>query len=683
MNVLIVDDKDENLYLLEVLLKGNGYGVEWASNGAEALEKLKASETDLIISDILMPVMDGFELCRRVRAAEELRHIPFIIYTATYTGPQDEAFGAKIGADRFIQKPCEPDTLLVAIRDVLAAAQRGDVASAPPATEDEAVLRMYNDRLVRKLEQKMLELEAEAQARQKAEDILLESERKYKSLYNSIRDAIVVSDKDRTITDCNPAFSDLFGYSFKEAVGKKTAIVYQNEDDFRRMGEALKDHVGDSAFLRTLDLRKKDGTVFTGEVNVFYLRDDNGSLTGYISLVRDISERQLAEQKQKNLENQLYHAQKMESVGRLAGGVAHDFNNLLSIILGYGEMVLATLDKGHPNREALEQVHQAATRAKDLTRQLLAFSRKQVLEMKVADANKVVAGFEKLLRRLIGEDVHLDLLLDSEPMMVKVDVTQLEQVLMNLAVNARDAMPNGGSLTIESALVELDGASIEGKSGVTPGKYVMLGVTDTGCGMDKNTLSRLFEPFFTTKSRDKGTGLGLATTYGIIKQHGGIIGVYSELGKGTTFKIYLPVCVERMEERPRSGIHLAPVTGSATVLVVEDDPAVRKLACRVLTGQGYTVIESDDTRDAVAKAAAHRGPIHLVLADVVMPQMTGPEAFVRIQQHHPEAKVLYMSGYTENTAACQLAIEEGAQFLHKPFTLKGLLEKCNDAIYSD
>jgi two-component system, cell cycle sensor histidine kinase and response regulator CckA len=367
----------------------------------------------------------------------------------------------------------------------------------------------------------------------------------------------------------------------------------------------------------------------------------------------------------------------MESVGRLAGGVAHDFNNLLSIILGYGEIVLEGLGEAHLYRDQLEQVYQAGLRAKDLTRQLLAFSRKQVLEMRTVDVNTVVTGFEKLLRRLIGEDIELVLTLTPEALTVKADTAQLEQVLMNLAVNARDAMPLGGTLTIETSRVELDKAYAEGKPGVLPGSYVRIGIGDTGCGIDRETLERIFEPFFTTKERDKGTGLGLATTYGIVQQHGGSIWVYSEPGNGTTFKIYLPFHSGDCRSEALPVKQLPPVIGPATVLIVEDDPSVRKLAGRILSEQGYTVIESVDVADGIGKAEDHGGPLHLVLTDVVMPGMKGPEVFVRIHQHHPEAKVLYMSGYTDSMIARHGVLEEGIQFIQKPFTIKGLLEKCH------
>jgi two-component system, cell cycle sensor histidine kinase and response regulator CckA len=679
MNILIVDDREDNRYLLEALLTGNGHEVAAAANGEEALAKLKSRPFELIISDILMPVMDGFELCRRVRADEALRHMPFIVYTATYTGPQDEAFALKIGADRFIQKPCEPDVFMAAVSEVMAAGSR-ETASKPPVQEEE-ILKLYNERLVRKLEQKMLQLEKEVSAKQEAEKILRQNEKKYRSLFNSLRDAILVTDTQRAILDCNPAFVDLFGYPAEEIRSQKSLMLYENEEGHGGLCAALKKYSGNSNFLYKVSFKKKSGDIFPGEVNVFNLYDDEGTLAGYIGVIRDLTERRQAEDTRKKLEDQLRQAQKMESVGRLAGGVAHDFNNMLSIILGYGEMVLEALPKDHPHQQALDNMVQAGHRAKDLTRQLLAFSRKQILEMRTVNLNAVTTGFQTLLRRVIGEDVELVLELASTPLLIKADAGQLEQVLMNLAVNARDAMPDGGTLTIETTGVELDDAYAETRPDVKSGTYAMICVSDTGFGMDRETLDRIFEPFFTTKDKDKGTGLGLATSYGIIKQHDGHIWVYSEPGQGTVFKIYLPRVAEEPFPDLRPGVKtVAPITGTATVLVVEDDPSVRKLACTILTHNGYRVIESVDAADAVDLAGKSKNPIDLVLSDVIMPGINGPEVCRRICEHHPGARVLYMSGYTNNVITHGGMLAPGVQFVQKPFGVRTLIEKVREVL---
>ncbi|PKL37612.1 MAG: hypothetical protein CVV44_14795 [Spirochaetae bacterium HGW-Spirochaetae-1] len=680
MKILIVDDNLENRYLLESLLKGNGYEAQTAVNGAEALDLLTNSNFDLIISDILMPVMDGFELCRKVRADEKLRHIPFIIYTATYTGPLDEAFALKIGADRFIIKPCEPDIFIEAIHDVMSTDKRGNITAINEEPQEEEILKLYNERLVRKLEQKMLELEKEVQARSETEKTLKQSENRYRSLYNSIRDAIIIADTEIRMIDCNRAFIDLFGYTFEEISGKNSLLIYENENEFRRLGNALREHTGDSSFLYAVNLKKKDGTVFPGEVGIFYLRTDEGELAGFIGLIRDVTEKKQADTIQRNLEAQLYQAQKMESIGRLAGGIAHDFNNLLSVILMYGNIAMESLGKDHPQYEKLNQIYQAGIRAGNLTRQLLAFSRNQVLEIKTIDVNAVVTGFEKLIRHMIGEDIQMRLILDSAPLTVKADITQLEQVLMNLAVNARDAMPDGGTLTIETMGIELNGAFIEKTPNIKAGNYAMILVSDTGCGMDIETQEQIFEPFYTTKEADKGTGLGLATSYGIIKQHGGNIFVSSEPGKGTAFTIYLPLCVE-LNEPPKNYRKVQNLrSGSKTILVVEDDPSLRNLISKILMEHGFTAILSETASDAIEKAKGYQHSIHLVLSDVVMPGMKGPEVFNRILEHHPEAKALYMSGYTDNIIISNGLRKDDIQFIQKPFTVNALLEKCSQVL---
>jgi PAS domain S-box-containing protein len=680
MLILTVDDKDENRYLMEMLLKGNGHEVLSCANGAEALEQLKADKVELIISDILMPVMDGFELCRKVKTDEGLRHIPFIVYTATYTGPQDEAFALKIGADRFLQKPCEPDAFMETVREVMAAATHRDIEAMPPPQEEE-VYKLYNDRLVRKLEQKMLLLEQESRALREAQESLRISENKYRRLHESMTDGFVYVDMTGIIRESNESYRRMLGYSEAELSGRTyrdlTPEKWHAIEEKIVAGQILAKGFSD---VYEKEFQSKDGTVFPVELRSFLLRSDSGEAEGMWAIVRDISERKRADKNRQDLESQLHQAQKMESVGRLAGGVAHDFNNLLSIILGYSEIVLTSLGKAHPRHDQLEQVYQAGLRAKDLTRQLLAFSRKQVLEMKAVDVNSVVTGFEKLLRRLIGEDIDLVMALASRKLTVKADTAQLEQVLMNLAINARDAMPQGGTLTIETEMVELDKAYAERKPGVVPGTHVMIVISDTGCGMNPETIEHIFEPFFTTKGAEKGTGLGLATSYGIVKQHGGSIWVYSEPDKGTTFKIHLPLHAGNCRSEAPRVKRLPSVEGVITVLIVEDDSSVRKLAVRILSEQGYAVIESTDVADAIGKAGAHAGPLDLVLTDVVMPGMKGPEVFSRIHQHHPEARVLFMSGYTDSMITRQGILEEGIQFIQKPFTVKGLLEKCHQVL---
>ncbi|KAB2890114.1 MAG: PAS domain S-box protein [Desulfobulbaceae bacterium] len=386
------------------------------------------------------------------------------------------------------------------------------------------------------------------------------------------------------------------------------------------------------------------------------------------------------EEEKRKIEELFFQAQKMEAVGQLAGGVAHDFNNLLSIIIGYATILEEEVPSTPSTREALDEIGDAADRAAKLTRQLLAFSRKQILDVKVVDVNGVIRGFEKLLRRTIGEDIGMHLILQPGPALLRADASQLEQILLNLAVNARDAMPEGGLLTIETGCVELDAEYVASRPEASAGPHVMIAVSDSGIGMDRETQARIFEPFFTTKALGKGTGLGLATVYGVVKQHGGNIWVYSEPGQGTTFKIYLPEVHEPADPPVQEGgMRIVSLHGE-TILVVEDETSLRRLACKVLARSGYTVLESGDVEDAVEIARRHDGPIHLLLTDVIMPAMKGTEVFRRISGYHPQARVLYMSGYTDNVIAHHGVLDEGVQFLQKPFTAEGLLAKVHQAL---
>jgi len=680
MNILIVDDKEENRYLLEALLKGNGHDVESVSNGAEALEKLKSGGFELIISDILMPVMDGFKLCRKVKTDKTLSHIPFLIYTATNTGPKDEEFAFRIGADRFIVKPCEPDVFMEIVHDVMAAAKQNNIKSPLEPSQEEEVLKLYNERLVRKLEQKMLQLEKEVQERRETEEILRESEEKYKSILDNIEDGYYEVDLSGNFVFFNNSMCKMLGYTRSELLGMNNR-AYMDKENAKKVFQTFNRVFTTGESSRELDwtLITKQGTKCHIDTSASLIRDGDGNAIGFRGIARDVSERRTAEKEKALLTEQLQQAQKLESVGRLAGGVAHDFNNLLSIILGYGEIVLESLGRDHPHREPLEQIYQAGIRAKALTRQLLAFSRKQVLETKVCDIKTVVTGFEKLLSRLIGEDIQLNLSLTSNPLIVKADISQLEQVLMNLAVNARDAMPDGGTLTIETAIVEIDETYSEIKPGIPTGSYAMIGVSDSGCGMDKETRKRIFEPFFTTKGDEKGTGLGLATSYGIIKQHGGDIWAYSEPNQGTIFKVYLPLCDEVAASSETVSVPVN-LLGNETILVVEDNEMVRNLSKTILQNQGYTVLSAENGNDAFAVLENHDGPLDLLLTDVIMPGINGRDLFEKIAGRYPNVKVLFMSGYADDVITHRGMIDDGVAFIQKPFSVKGLAAKVRETI---
>jgi nitrogen-specific signal transduction histidine kinase len=402
---------------------------------------------------------------------------------------------------------------------------------------------------------------------------------------------------------------------------------------------------------------------------------------GFRGVIRDITERKQTEEEMAAVQEQFRQSQKMEAVGQLAGGIAHDFNNLLTVIHGYSELILTSLDENSRLRQDVREIIHASERASSLTRQLLAFSRKQILQPKVLDLNAHVSNMDKMLRRMIGENIELMTLLAKDLGRTKADPGQIEQVILNLAVNARDAMLNGGKLTIETANIEFDENYARSHIGVTPGHYVMLSVSDTGVGIAREVKERIFEPFFTTKEKGKGTGLGLSTVFGIIQQSGGNIWVYSEPGLGTTFKIYLPRIEEDIELLKPSAVSTKPLQGSETILLVEDEEIVRKLACTILQKNGYKVLEAPNGEEALRIVQGKNGnPIHLLVTDVVMPGMSGRQLADRLERLRPEMKILYISGYTDNAIVHHGVLDKGMHYIQKPFTVEGLVQKVREVL---
>ncbi|MEJ2041178.1 MAG: ATP-binding protein, partial [Desulfosarcinaceae bacterium] len=416
------------------------------------------------------------------------------------------------------------------------------------------------------------------------------------------------------------------------------------------------------------------------EVRGTLYRDDQGRLTRMTGICTDITDRKHEEAEKKYLQQQFHQTQKLESVGRLAGGVAHDLNNLLSPILGYSEMLIDEAPPGGPWVAPLKEILKAGFRARDLVRQLLAFSRKQALDFTSVDLNALLKDFENLLRRTIREDIVIQMNLASALPSIKGDMGQLEQVVMNLAVNAQDAMPEGGRLTIETTSLFLDEAYAAEHRGSKPGPYVMLLVSDTGHGMDLRTRELIFEPFFTTKEVNAGTGLGLATVYGIIKQHGGNIWVYSEPEMGTTFRIYLPVSDEVFGQEEPSLPAVSDLSGSETIFLVEDNEQVRDLALAILQHAGYTVLSASGGKEALERLSHYSGPLHLLLTDVIMPGINGRQLFSRAADLFPGLKVLYMSGYTAEVIAHHGIMDEGIDFIQKPFSVQALVAKVREVL---
>lgn len=657
--VLVVDDKEDNLYYLTALLTANGFQVETARDGSDALDKARQCPPELVITDLLMPVMDGYTLLRHWKADERLQNAPFIVYTATYTDPEDEQLAHALGADAFILKPSEPDAFLARVRAVQKNARAGrPVAPNQPSGDLGENLQAYSQTLVRKLEQRTLQLEERNQ-------ILRDSEERFRQLAENIEDVFWLSDPGKMqMLYVSPAYARIWGRSCTSLLEHPASWLAGIHPEDRARVEATLPNQLLGPWEETYRIVRPDRSVRWIRDRAFPVRNAENEVYRVAGVSRDITQYRL-------LEDQFRQAQKMEAIGRLAGGIAHDFNNLLSVILSYASMVVADLEPGDPNRVPVEQIHRAGERAAALTRQLLAFSRQQPLEPRVTDLAQVVREMEPMLARLLGADIELRLHIGALEGRVYVDAGQFEQVVMNLAVNARDAMPRGGALEI--GLQDVQASSEE------PAR-VELSVTDTGTGMDDATRERIFEPFFTTKERGKGTGLGLATVFGIVEQSRGAVRVASEVGRGTTFSVSFPCTAGVVAQAPTRVPH-HELRGTETVLLVEDDEQVRQASCAILRRNGYTVLEAQSAQHACELAANHgTGPIHLLMTDVVMPRMSGRELASQLAPARPQLKVLFVSGYTERVVTDHGVRTAKDAFLPKPIEPAALLRKVRDVL---
>ncbi|MCU0290892.1 MAG: PAS domain S-box protein [Thermoanaerobaculaceae bacterium] len=506
--------------------------------------------------------------------------------------------------------------------------------------------------------------------RQRAVAALEDREQRLRFITDNMLDILTQTSPDGTLQYLSPSFGRHLGYKPADLLGR-SGLRLVHPEDVGPMEAAIRAafESGAPSCRTEYRFRHAQGHYLWFESTVTILRDEHGVFAGMILASRDISDR-------KRVEEQLREAQKLESVGRLAAGIAHDFNNMLTPILGYAEMLLLGLGAHDERRAGVEQIMKAAERSRDLTQQLLAFSRKQVLDLRVVDLREVVSGLEGLLRRTLRENVELRILDSQESCPIRADIGQIGQIVLNLAVNAQDAMPDGGTLSIETARVVLDETTCARHLGATPGLHALLTVTDTGHGMDPDTRSRVFEPFFTTKEQGKGTGLGLATVYGIVRQHGGTIWLHSEPQQGTTFEIYLPL-VDGAEPAPLTAMPRDPTPPrrSGTVMVVEDDAMVRRLVSEILAGSGCSVLSAGSPDECLERLADHDGPLHLLVTDVIMPGLNGRELFAEVARRYPGIKVLYISGYTRNVIAHHGVLEEGINFLQKPFSVDALLAR--------
>jgi signal transduction histidine kinase/DNA-binding response OmpR family regulator len=682
MKILSVDDQNDNLYLMQSML-GDKHTIYDAKNGREALKILERKKVDIIISDILMPVMDGFALCQEIRRNQDYNSIPFIFYTATYTGAQDEELARQMGADDFIIKPCAADEFLRRIERVLEISKEIEPKRSTGEMNNETVLKLYNERLVRKLEQKMLELETQIQERENTMEALKRNEELLKETqslgklggweYNLKTKEMYWTDEMYILHDIDPMSTsrqELVEVSISGYPPESRMLL---EEHMKRIAQD-----GVPYQLETWYTTRKGNKRYIRATAKAIIEDNE--IAKVIGTFQDITEQKEAEIKQKELQEQLRQAQKLDSIGHLAGGVAHDFNNILTVILGYSEEIINNLHEQDPLRNEIQEIINAGQRASSLTRQLLTFSRKQVIKPELININEVIKNLSKMLMRLIGEDVDFILNLAEDVPPVMADVGQMEQVIMNLVINAREAMQMGGVLTISTFGYKADEAFVARHPMISGEHFAVLKVQDTGCGMTKDTLEHIFEPFFTTKAKGHGTGLGLPTVYGIIRQTGGNIHVESSPGKGASFVIMIPASGEA-ETRKETILAQDNIPGNKElVLIVEDDPSISDLSGKFITKMGYRVVLTESADKALNLIEDEGLRPKLVITDVVMPGLSGLELAAILRFKHPDMRIILMSGYTETVISKHGERDSSIPFLHKPFTRQELLQKMELAL---
>lgn len=623
LTILFVEDDPDAMAQLSQFLKRRVGTLITAANGAEGLSAFKKRKPDIVITDIQMPEMDGLTMSLEIRRLDS--DVPIIVVTA-FEQTDYLVRAIEIGLDKYIPKPVDPERLhaaLVQCAEGLYAENRFRLAA------------------------RVLE---------------------------SSREGIVISNADQHIVSVNRAFTDITGYSAAEAIGQNpVALLSSGRHDEAFYGKMTEEIRAKGCWQGELWNRRKNDQVYPEWLSITTLTDANGDISHYIGVFSDISER-------RQMEEQLRQSQKMEAIGQLAGGVAHDFNNILMVIIGYCDMLRYRLDADAPERLDLEQISTAANRATTLISGLLAFSRKQIMNPRKIDLNRTISDAGKFLRRIIGEDIQFKTAFEEKSLPVFADGGQIAQMLMNLATNARDAVTSGGLLSIETSLKELDEHFIHSHGYGSPGKYAQITVSDNGTGMDEKTRQRIFEPFFTTKESGKGTGLGMAIVYGIVKQHNGYINVYSEPGVGTTFRIYLPVIGADAVSNENIAAGAMPPQGSGTILIAEDDPAVREMEAAMLRNFGYDVILAADGLDAVRKFSENRSRIQLVIMDMIMPGLNGKQAFDEMRKLQPDARAIFVSGYSADIVRSRGEIDENAELVMKPVQTAELLEKIRNTL---
>ena len=663
MKLLAIDDKQDNLLTLRALLKIflPQASLITSQSAPDGIRRARLESPDAILLDIQMPGMDGFEATSRLKANPSTQHIPIILITAHRTDSACRVRGLECGADAFLSKPMDECELVAQIK-AMVRIKRSEDALREERDGLEALVEKRTSELVRA----NLELK-ENLAR------LAESEQRYSRAVRGTNDGIWDWDLVTGEHYLSPRWKELLGFAEDELANHADTFFSRlHPDDVRMVRAELDAHLCAGApYDIEMRLRTKDDLYLRFRSRGQAEWNERGEAVRMAGGITDITERG-------EMEEQLRQSQKMEAVGQLAGGVAHDFNNILTVIAGYANILRMDMNPDHKQSELVEQIIAAAERAAQLTRGLLAFSRKQAMAPQKMDVAEIVQRVEKFLVRVIGEDIHLKTELLADPLPVFVDLGQMEQVLINLAANARDAMmANGGVFTISTGLLDVD-ASAAPFCGA-PGRYAVVTVSDNGKGMDAETEKRVFEPFFTTKEVGKGTGLGMAIVYGIVQQHKGFIKVSSEQGEGTTFTIYLPIIDDRPAVWFEKAVPAPPAAGTETILVAEDDPSVRNLVDMVLTKFGYQVILAEDGQEVVDSFLANRDKIGLILMDIIMPKKNGIEAFAEIKKMQPEVKVLFTSGYTSDFIQSR-GMQAGVELLMKPVQPVELLRRVREVL---
>ena len=660
--ILAIDDKEDNLIVISALLENRipDCNVITAQSGSEGLKKAKAESPDTILLDIKMPGMDGYEVCKRLKEDESTKHIPVIMFTAEKIESQDRVSGLDAGADAYLTKPIEEPILIAHVNAALRIKRAEDA------------LRMDKNSLEEIVRERTMELR--------------ESEERYRLLAENARDIISTWDMNLRFTYVSPSVTPLCGYSVEEIINRKLE-KFITPASFEVAAQIIEEamvleKLEEKGFGRTwvmeLEIICKDGSTVWTEIAAGFVFDKNGRAVEILGITRDITERKRAEEEKTKLQAQFQHAQKMESIGTLAGGIAHDFNNLLMGIQGYVSLMLMGVDSTHPHYERLRGIEQQVQSGAELTGHLLGFARGGKYEVNPTDLNRLIKKTSGMFGRT-KKEIKIHRKYQKDIYTVDVDRGQIEQVLLNLYVNTWQAMPKGGKLHLQTENVTLDENYIKPFQ-VEPGKYVKISVTDTGVGMDKATQQRIFEPFFTTKEMSRGSGLGLASAYGIIKNHDGFINVYSKKGEGATFNIYLPASEKQVIEEKELELDGKFLDGSETVLLVDDEDVIIKVSLEILNALGYHVLTARSGKEAIEVYKKNKDKIDLIILDMIMPDMGGGKVYDRIKEINPDIKVLLSSGYSIEGQATEILKRGCNGFIKKPFNIKELSHKIREVL---